>query len=148
MAGFLFPMFLAALAGVSVVVQQVLNTSLRNAIESAAWAGFISYLGGLLFMAVLAVALRDPVPTMALAARAPWWAWTGGIFGAVFIAFSIYLVPILGAATFIALLVAGQMVASMVFDHFGWLGIPERPMDWSRLAGAALLVAGVVLIRR
>ncbi len=135
-------------AGVSLVVQQVLNANLRQALNSAAWSGFVSYAVGVACMAMLAVALRDPLPTPGMAARLPWWAWSGGIFGAVFIGLAILLVPRLGAATFIALLVAGQMLASVAFDQFGWLGLAQRSVDLPRLLGMALLVAGVVLVRR
>ena len=142
------PMFLAAAAGASIVIQQALNTNLRTALNSAAWSGFMSYFVGLLCMAVFALVLRDPLPSMAEAARIPWWAWSGGLFGAIFIALAILLIPSIGAATFIALLVAGQMLASIAFDHFGWLGLAERPVDLPRLIGIVLLIAGVVLIRR
>ena len=142
------PMFLAAAAGASIVIQQALNTNLRTALNSAAWSGFMSYFVGLLCMAVFALVLRDPLPSMAEATRIPWWAWSGGLFGAIFIALAILLIPSIGAATFIALLVAGQMLASIAFDHFGWLGLAERPVDLPRLIGVVLLIAGVVLIRR
>jgi len=81
-------------------------------------------------------------------ARIPWWSWSGGLFGAVFIALAILLVPKLGAATFIALLVAGQMLASVTLDHFGWLGLAQREIDLPRVIGVLLLIGGVVLIRR
>jgi len=70
------------------------------------------------------------------------------VFGAIFISLAILLIPQLGAATFIAVLVAGQMLASLIFDHYGWLGLEQRPIDVLRLIGVCLLVAGVVLIRR
>ena len=144
----LIPVILAALAGVSIVMQQVLNANLRTALNSAAWSGFMSYFVGLVFMILLAVGMRDPVPSALVASRIPWWAWSGGLFGAIFIALAIYLVPLIGAAAFIGLLVTGQMLASVTFDHFGWMGLAERPVDVSRLIGVVLLVAGVVLIRR
>jgi transporter family-2 protein len=144
----LTPLILAALSGVSIVIQQVLNANLRTALNSAAWSGFVSYFVGLVCMVLLAVAMRDPVPSVVVASRIPWWAWSGGVFGAIFIALAIFLVPQIGAATFIGLLVAGQMLASVTFDHFGWMGLAERPVDFTRLAGVALLIAGVVLIRR
>src|SRR5215204_2011422 len=103
----LLPSALAIMAGVSIVVQQVLNANLRIGLNSAAWSGFVSYLAGLVCMALLTAALRDPVPSSAIAARIPWWAWSGGLFGAVFIGLAIFLVPQLGAATFLALLVTG-----------------------------------------
>lgn len=148
MARTAIPLLLAVVAGMSVVVQQVLNANLKAALNSAAWAGLVSYVVGTLCMALLIAALRDPVPSVGMVLRIPWWAWSGGMFGAIFIGLSIYLVPQIGAATFIALLITGQMVASITLDHFGVLGLAVRPIDLSRLIGVALLIAGVVLIRR
>jgi len=148
MQGYIWPVLLAVGAGVSVLTQQVLNANLRAELGSAAWSGFVSYALGVVCMFGLAVALRDPLPSAAVAARVPWWAWTGGIFGAIFIGLSIVLIPKLGGAAFIALLVAGQMMAALAFDHYGWLGIPQRSVDLSRVLGVCLLLGGVILIRR
>jgi transporter family-2 protein len=146
--GFFGFTLLAVGAGVSFVMQQAVNADLRATLGSAAWAGFVSYLGGTLCMLVLAVAIRDSVPSAAVMARTNWWAWSGGLFGAIYIAVSILLVPRLGTATFVALLIAGQMIASLVFDNFGWVGLAERPADPLRIFGALLLVGGVILLRR
>jgi bacterial/archaeal transporter family-2 protein len=140
------PTILAVGAGISLVVQQALNANLRAALNSAAWSGFMSYFIGVICMAALALLLRDPIPSAAVG-RIAWWSWSGGLFGAIFIGLAILLIPKLGAATFFALLVAGQMFASMMFDHFGLLGIPVHPMSAIRLLGTVLLVGGVVLIR-
>jgi bacterial/archaeal transporter family-2 protein len=148
MYNFIWPALLTVGAGVSVFVQQVLNANLRSELNSAAWSGFMSYFLGVICMVCLAIALRDPVPPGNTIARVPWWAWSGGIFGAIFIALSIITVPKLGGAAYIAILVTGQMIAALAFDSFGWLGIPERPIDLPRLLGVALLVGGVILIRR
>ena len=142
-----FPMMLAAAAGISLVVQQALNANLRTALGSAAWSGFMSYFIGVICMAALALLLHDPVPSAATAARIPWFAWSGGLFGAIFIGLGIFLVPQLGAATFFVLLIAGQMLGSIAFDHFGLLGLPVHPISAVRLAGAAMLVGGVIPIR-
>ncbi|HEY2010159.1 MAG TPA: DMT family transporter [Rhizomicrobium sp.] len=148
MLNVLFPIGLAVLAGASVSVQQVLNANLRMALNSAAWSGFVSYFVGVACMAMLALVLREPIPSMALAGRISWWAYSGGLFGAIFIGLAIFLIPQLGAATFIVLLVTGQMLVSVIFDHFGWLGLAQRSIDLSRLIGVALLIGGCVLIRR
>jgi bacterial/archaeal transporter family-2 protein len=148
MFNLVLPSVLALVAGVSVVIQQVLNANLRGELNSAVWSGFISYFVGVLCMAVLAVVLREPLPPAGVVARIPWWAWSGGLFGAIFIALSILVAQQLGAAALIALLVAGQMIASIIIDHFGWLGLAQKPIDLARLIGVGLLVAGVLLIRR
>lgn len=148
MLAFALSALLAVLAGAGLVLQQILNANLRAGLDSASWAGVSSYAVGLACMALLAAALRDPVPTAGVAERIPWWTWSGGLFGAVFIGLAILLVPKLGAATFFALLVTGQMLASVLFYHAGLLGLAQRPVDLPRLLGIALLIGGVVLIRR
>ena len=148
MLGAALSILLAVSAGFAIVIQQALNANLRTALNSAVWSGFTSYFVGLLCMAALALALRESIPPAGAIARIPWWTWSGGMFGAIFIALAILLIPKLGAATFIALLITGQMLASVAFDHFGWLGLAHRPIDLPRLLGVALLIGGVVLIRR
>lgn len=138
---------LALGAGVSVATQQVLNGSLRASLGSPAWAGLISYAGGLLTMIVAVVALGERTPSWKVMAEVPWWAWTGGVFGGAFILLSILLLPSLGAATLFALVIAGQVLAAVTLDHFGALGLTPHPIGNARLAGAVLLIAGVVLIR-
>jgi bacterial/archaeal transporter family-2 protein len=139
---------LTIVAGVAIIIQQALNAYLRTAIGSAAWSGVVSYLVGLVAIAAFAIVLREPLPSAGVVAGSPWWAWSGGVFGAIFISLAILLIPQLGAATFIALLVAGQMLTSLLLDHYGWLGLEQRSVDLPRLIGVALLIAGVVLIRR
>lgn len=106
----------------------------------------MSYLVGMFCIAAFALLLRDPLPSAAVVAHIPWWGWSGGLFGAIFIALAVLLIPQLGAATFIAVLVTGQMLGSLAFDHVGLLGIPVHPTSLARFAGAAFLILGVVLI--
>jgi transporter family-2 protein len=138
---------LALGAGVSVATQQVLNGSLRASLESPAWAGLVSYAGGLLTMVVAVFALGERTPSWKLVAEVPWWAWSGGLFGGAFILLAILLLPTLGAATLFALVIAGQVLAAITLDHFGALGLTPHPISTARLAGAVLLIAGVALMR-
>ena len=141
-------LYLAALgAGISVAVQQAVNGGLRAALNSPAWAGFASYIGGLLTMVVVVVAMREPIPSWKLVSATPWWAWSGGFFGGVFILLLILLLPSLGAATLLALVVAGQMSAAVVMDHFGAFGLTQHSVSISRLFGVALIIGGVVLMK-
>jgi bacterial/archaeal transporter family-2 protein len=148
MQTFLLPAILTIGAGVSVLIQQVMNANLRAELNSAPWSGFASYFLGVLCMAAFAAALHNPVPTAATVSRVPLWAWSGGIFGAIFIGLSIITIPKLGGAAYIALLVTGQMIAALAVDNYGWLGVPARQIDLPRILGVGLLVGGVVLIRR
>ena len=141
-------LYLLALgAGVSVATQQVLNGSLREALGSPAWAGLISYAGGLLMMIVAVIALGEGVPPLRIMASVSWWAWSGGLFGGAFILLAILLLPSLGAATLFALVIAGQVLAAVTLDHLGALGLTPHPISTARLAGALFLIAGVILVR-
>lgn len=134
-------------AGVSFVVQQVLNANLRGCLGSASWAAFISYFGGVVTMLVVLLVIREPWLSAGSVIKSSWWMWTGGFFGAIYIVVAIVLVPRLGAATVVALIVSGQMLASLVFDQFGLLGLIQHPVSILRIIGALLLIAGVILIR-
>jgi bacterial/archaeal transporter family-2 protein len=134
-------------AGISLVMQQVLNANLRGQIGSPWWAGAINYLCGALVMLSMTAAFGEPWLTKDVVVRVPWYSWLGGFFGAIFIGSAIFMVPRLGAATVVALFVVGQMFGSLAFDHFGFLGVPQHDANPVRLAGAACLILGVVLIR-
>ncbi len=77
-----------------------------------------------------------------------WWMWTAGIIGAVFVAASALLVARLGSAFLFTLIVAGQLVAAVVMDHYGVLGLDKHQITAPRVFGIALVMAGVVLVRR
>lgn len=135
-------------AGASVAVQQILNANLRGEIGSPWWAGFISYLVGTFVMLGMAMIVKGPRLAEILSARTAPMSWAGGVFGAVFIGTVILAIPRLGAATALALVVTGQMMASVSIDHFGLLGVTQHAASSARLMGAALLIVGVILIGR
>jgi transporter family-2 protein len=68
--------------------------------------------------------------------------------GALFVTSTIFLAPKLGAVTLLALLVSGQMLASLVLDHFGWLGYPEHLISIPRVLGVLFLLVGVILVQK
>jgi bacterial/archaeal transporter family-2 protein len=139
---------LGVAAGVSFVAQTTVNAHLRVHLQSPFRAAFVSYLGGTLAMAVVLLLFRQPFLRLGDFAQSAWWSWLGGLFGAVYVVISIVLLPRMGAATVVGLIVAGQMLASMAFDHFALLGVARHPANVPRLIGAVLLVAGVIFIRR
>jgi transporter family-2 protein len=89
-----------------------------------------------------------PLGNLPLARNAPLVAWIGGILGAIFVASTIILVPRIGVALTFSLIIAGQMLVTLIIDHFGWLGVPEKPINLFRVTGAALITIGVILIRK
>jgi len=93
------------------------------------------------------VVSQPKFPVAASFRAAPWWNWIGGPLGAIIVFAGATLTPKLGAAAFIASVVAGQLVCSLVLDSFGLLNIIQQPLSLGRLAGAAMVFGGVVLVR-
>jgi len=139
---------LALAAGWCLPTQAGINARLGQATGSAILAATISFAVGTLALLLYAGALRIPLPAGASLGALPWWTWSGGVLGAFFVATTIVLAPRLGATAMVALIIAGQMSASVVLDHYGWLGYQLHPVNPWRLIGIALIVAGVVLVRR
>lgn len=135
-------------AGFGLAAQVGMNTQLRKVLNSANLAALVSFLVGTLALVLLLMATRTPLPERAVIANVPAWAWFGGLMGAFYVAISTIVAAQLGATTLLALTLLGQLSTAVVLDHFGWLGMPENPVTWTRLAGVALLGLGVWLVSR
>ena len=138
---------MALVAGLSVPTQAGINAQLGLWTRSPVLASTISFAVGTLTLVIYSAVTRIPLPSLAAIGGHPWWIWTGGTLGAFFVTTTIILVPKLGATTMVALILAGQMVASLLLDHFGLLGYPLHPISLGRVAGVLLLCAGVWLIK-
>ncbi|HEV3467712.1 MAG TPA: DMT family transporter [Pyrinomonadaceae bacterium] len=145
---FWFYVLVAAAAGAVIPVQPGVNSQLARWVGSPVAAAFVSLSTGALALLVYCLALRPVLPGWAALWQTSWWLWVGGLLGAFVVAATAAYAPRLGAATFIAVAVAGQMFAAILLDHFGLVGFDSRPAGWPRVLGAALLVAGVILIRK
>jgi transporter family-2 protein len=139
---------LGIVAGFGLTVQVAMNSQLRRVLESANTAAFISFLVGLMALLVLLLLTRAPVPARETLGAVPLWAWFGGVLGAFYVASSTVVAGELGAATLLGLALLGQLGTALVIDHFGWLNMPMHPITWTRIAGVALLGAGVWLVSR
>jgi bacterial/archaeal transporter family-2 protein len=142
-------LYLLALGvGVGLVFQVGMNVTLRGVLLSPTVAALISFLVGSLALLLYILVTGAPWPARAQLGAVPLWAWFGGVLGAFYVASSIIVGPRLGAAALLALIVLGQLLASLVLDHFGWLGFAQHPLTLTRMFGAALLFGGVLLIVR
>ena len=137
----------AALVGLVLPLQAGINSQLRTHVGHPLWAAVVSFSVGTLVLAAVLAVTRVGWPAAGWVGRVPWWQWTGGLLGAMFVTSAVVLAPRLGAATLVAAVVAGQMVGSLVIDHYGIVGYPQHAMSVSGVLGVALVVAGVALIQ-
>lgn len=141
-------LFLAAIvAGAVVPFQAGANAVVGRTLGHPLWSTIIS----------LCVSFACILPVMALAkveapmfsnlSQAPRWIWIGGIVGVVYITGALILTPKLGAASFVTAAIAGQMLASIIIDQWGLVGLPQQPVSAVRLAGLGLIFLGLIVMQ-
>ncbi len=144
-------MLMMVVIGMTLPIQAGMNARLREVLDSSFLAAIVNFLVGLavlgIFWLISLGAGWMTVPSLSRISQAPWWALMGGIFGASVVFGSLFAVKPLGAAVLIACLVLGQMLASVLADHHGWVGYSIRTVSWERILGIVLLVAGVILLQ-
>ncbi len=138
---------LAAGAGGCIALQAAANGKFRQHLGQPVWAAFVSICGTILTAAAFMLATRPTPPPAEAFRNTQWWNWVGGPLGALIVLAGAALVSQLGAAVFIAAVVAGQLVCSLLLDHFALMGLAEQPITAGRVLGAVLVVAGVVCIK-
>lgn len=141
-------LLLACAAGACISIQAAANASLRSHLADARWATFFSICGTILTAAVVMIAIRPAFPSAAALRSAPWWNWIGGPLGAIIVLSGATLTPRLGAASFIAAVVGGQLLCSVLLDHFALMELPKFSLNLSRILGVILVFTGVLLITR
>lgn len=137
----------ALIVGAMLPTQAAINAHLRLFVGSPFRSGLISVLVSTLAMTTI-VALNVGVERPVALGGAPWWIWIGGLLGIVVVVGSLMLAPRLGAAALFAGVICGQLLTSMLLDHFGLLGYAVSRVTPTRLLGAALLLLSLYLIQR
>ena len=143
-----WPYYLFAIAaGAMLPIQFGINAQLAAWAGSSVRATFVSFAVGAAVLLVAMLIFARSWPGAERLGAAPWWVWVGGCFGAFYVLGSVVTAPKLGAAALFAFILAGQAVASLAVDHFGWVGFEENPITPGRLLGLALVAAGVAAVR-
>ena len=143
-----WPYYLFAIAaGAMLPIQFGINAQLASWVGSPLRATLVSFVVGAGVLLVATLIFARGWPGTEKLGVAPWWVWLGGFLGAFYVLGSVVTAPKLGAAALFAFILAGQAVASLAVDHFGWVGFDENPITPGRLLGIALVAAGVAAVR-
>ncbi|KAI8823590.1 uncharacterized protein EV422DRAFT_521578 [Fimicolochytrium jonesii] len=146
---------LACLGGICLALQGAMNGKLGQ-YSGGGYAAAFSFLEGWVIIALLFVydlyfgpqtpKLEPRWSTREVFRTVPWWAWFGGVMGALYVLAVTVLIPRLGAATVLGTGVCALVISAVICDHFAWFGLPRTPASIARLVGVCILVAGVVMI--
>ncbi|MBH3410201.1 DMT family transporter [Pseudomonas putida] len=141
------PVMMALLAGFVLPYQAASNAAVGRALGHWLWGAFTSLTVSSVVVITALLILRVPMPDLGKALQGPWWLWIGGVLGALYVAGAAALTPKLGTAGFLVLVVAGQILTSVIVDHFGLMGVASKPVNLARVAGVLLILGGVLLVQ-
>ncbi|MCC6459322.1 MAG: DMT family transporter [Saprospiraceae bacterium] len=145
---FWFCLVIALLAGAVMPTQAAVNHKLSTYVHHPVYSAIISFGVGTVALLGYLLAAGLPLKNLWLAKNAPLIAWTGGLLGAFFVSAIVWLVPRLGVALTFSIVITGQMLITLLIDHYGFLDVPVKAINLPRVLGVVLVVAGVLLFRR
>lgn len=133
--------------GALVVIQGGMNSRVMMALGGAMPATLINFIIGALFLFAVMI-VTGHLTLLQGISEVPRWGFLAGVAGVLLVMGTAFLIPRIGSAHTIALLVVGQALTSLICDHFGLLGVPVIQISMSRLLGCGLLAVGAILIGR
>ncbi len=135
----------AGSAGSFLAIGSVANVQLKQTLRSPIAAAAINFLVGFSILTLLLGLGLFKFPGWERFAHVPWWAFSGGLLGAMFVSLSTLTVPKLGLTTTTLTVVFSQMVMSLVVDQWGWFGVPPHALNASRVFAIGLLIVAIAL---
>ncbi|MDB4077003.1 DMT family transporter [Porticoccaceae bacterium] len=139
---------LAIFIGALLPIQGALLSKLGPLLNHPIQATLVSYLGGAFVCILILVIAKSPNPTFQELSVIDWKLYTAGFLGAIFVSGMLYLMPVVGVANMLAAAIVGQLVASILIDHFGLLSGLRVSISPSRIFGVVLLLIGLYFIQR
>lgn len=141
-------LIVALCAGGLVPIQGSLNAHLSKSLNHPLQATFISFFGAVILLGIILLALNPPLPNVAQFKSIPPIYYTGGIYGVLFVTTIFVLAPRIGIANTVVAAIIGQLVLSVILDHFGLFGLVRRPITVFRMLGCIGLVISLYLIQK
>lgn len=137
---------LAIGAGLGITLQTTLNGQLAKGIggDSVA-AALFSFTAGAVCLGIFSLMRGGIAASLAVIPTQPWWSLLGGLLGAGALLSYVVLAPKIGLSALLGLAIAGQIISSLVIDHFGLMGTLERPVSLIKLAGAMVMLVGLAI---
>ena len=143
---------LAFIAGMGATLQANINSRLRLSLGNPVFSSLVNFtVGGMvlvtIYIANSMITGNHILLPFASVKQTSWWMWTGGFLGALYVFTTVYTSPKIGFGSMFSLIVAGQILLAVIFDHFGFLGTHVHPVSLLRMAGVCLLSIGVYVIQ-
>lgn len=143
----IFWIVMVVIAGAFLPMQGSMNSKLAKAGENPVYASMISFTIGVLALVVYILLTSQNVSWKGLK-DAPSYSWLGGVLGAFYVTVIVFAFPKIGPGLTFGLVVAGQLITSIVMEHFQIMGTPHQPISLGRIVGVLLIIIGVVAVKK
>ncbi len=138
---------MVVIAGAFLPMQGSMNSKLAKAGENPVYASMISFTIGVLALVAYILLTSQNVSWKGLK-DAPSYSWLGGVLGAFYVTVIVFAFPKIGPGLTFGLVVAGQLITSIVMEHFQIMGTPHQPISLGRIVGVLLIIIGVVAVKK
>lgn len=129
-------------------VQSGINSQLKSQLNHPIFASLISFVVGLLLLICIIILQKQPIPSFSELTAVSAWKYTGGFLGAMIVTVSLLSIAQIGASSMFVTIIAGQLLAALIMDHCGLLGLPVVKISTQKIIGIVLLIAGVYLVNK
>lgn len=138
---------LTFVAGAFLPIQAGLNARMGKAAGNPVYASMLSFAVGTLALLVYIAVTRQSASWAGIKAAPPS-LWVGGLLGAFYVTVIVLAFPKLGPGLTFGLIVAGQMIISLLLEHYNILVAQQAPINYMKVLGVALIVVGVIIVRK
>lgn len=139
---------LAVSAGAMIPFQSAMNTTLGKNLQSPYFSALSVFIIAAIGLSIYILVTKQTVPNPQQFTNAPKWSYLGGILGGTYILLIVVLAPKLGIGNVTVMVLLGQILAAMIIDQFGLLNATVHSLNWQRIIGLVLLIAGVYLVKK
>ena len=142
----MFFYLIAFAAGIALASQAAINSQLSKAVgDQPVAAALISFFTGTLVLLAITLMKANVSEIWVNLPQQQWWKWTGGLMGAFLVCSSIIVAPKVGVANMLLFIILGQLLSGLLIDHYGFLGMPIKHIDWSKILGVGIVLIGMVV---
>ncbi|MDN4076097.1 DMT family transporter [Fictibacillus terranigra] len=136
-------LLLALFSGMGQSMQAAVNGTLGKKIGSIEGA-FVSFFTGTVMLLIFMMIWGHG--SLSTVGNVPKWNLIGGILGAIYVFIVILAVPKIGVTSAITAVIIGQLIMSVIIDHFGWFGNAPFHFTYKRMIGLVLMFAGLYFV--
>ncbi|WP_417446417.1 DMT family transporter [Kangiella sp.] len=141
-------LLMALFAGALISLQAGLNSQLGVLLKNSLMATVVAFVMSVLVSGIALFSFTNQWPDWSAIRTVPWYLWLGGVLSATGVGLFYFLIPKMGVGTMMSYALTGQLVLAVVASHFGWFGLPQMPLNQTKVIGLAAMIGGLVLLNR